>query len=57
MQTGIYQGKGLYVMDMSSHNDQDTQRAWNGWAAFTRMTTISVIGAVVILSLMALILV
>jgi hypothetical protein len=34
--------------------DKDTQHAWNGWVAFTRFATWSVVAAVAALGLMAL---
>jgi hypothetical protein len=38
---------------MGVHFNQETERAWNGWVAFTRFATWSVVAIAVVLSLMA----
>lgn len=38
-------------------SQEELQRSWQGWVAFTKITTIVVVASVVILGLMALLLV
>lgn len=39
---------------MQHDMNEETTKAWHGWVVFTQATTIAVIGAVVVLGLMAL---